>query len=155
MRRRFLWTFFSPTMWTISVSTSKKHAQLHCKNILLVYFAISFPLLFTAAKWVMKLTFLKAVSCAFFLFQQQQQNTISILVVLLEGKVLSNKAEAGILTLLALVRAKKILIFSHHPFHSFLSQKNVLRIFVKLMRFSHFVSKSLDYKSCFLKNSNL
>lgn len=44
------------------------------------------------------LSVLKAVSCAFFLFQQQQQNTISILVVLLEGKVLSNKAETGILT---------------------------------------------------------
>lgn len=101
------------------------------------------------------LSVLKAVSCAFFLFQQQQQNTISILVVLLEGKVLSNKAEAGILTLLLLVRAEKILIFSHHPFHSFLSQKNVLRIFVKLMQFSHFIRKSLDYKSRFLKNSNL
>lgn len=92
----------------------------------------------------------------FFLFQQQQQNTISILVVLLEGKVLSNKAEAEILTLLLLVRAKKILSsFSHHPFHSFLSQKNALQIFVKLMQFSHFVIKSLDYESCFLKKSNL
>lgn len=73
-------------------------------------------------------------------------------MVLLEGKVLSNKAEAGILILLLLVRAK---IFSHHPFQSFLLQKNVLQIFVKLMQFLHFVSKSLDYKSSFLKNSNL
>lgn len=67
------------------------------------------------------LSVLNAVSCAFFLFQQQQQNTITILVVLLEGKVLTNKAEAGILTLFLFVRVKKILIFSHHPFHSFLS----------------------------------
>lgn len=70
------------------------------------------------------LSVLKAVSCAFFLsFLSNSSSKISLvfLWVLLEGEVLSNKIEARILTLLLLVRAKKILVFSHHPFHSFLS----------------------------------
>lgn len=53
----------------------------------------------SAAKWVMKHTFcLKSSFMCLFSFPTAKTNTISILVVLLEGKVLSNKAETGILT---------------------------------------------------------
>lgn len=75
------------------------------------------------------LSVLKAVSCACLLaFLSNSSSKISLvfLWVLLEGEVLSNKIEARILTLLLLVRATKILVFSHHPFHSFLSQKKPL-----------------------------
>jgi len=65
---------------------------------------------------------------------------------LLEGEVLSNKIEAGILTLLLLVRAKKVLVLSHHTFHSFLSPtENVLRVFGKLMQLSRSADKSLVF----------
>lgn len=56
----------------------------------------------------------------FFFSNSSSEISLVFLWFLLEGRVLSNKIEAGILTLLLLGRAKKSLVFSHHRFHSFL-----------------------------------
>lgn len=62
---------------------------------------------------------LKSPFMCFFFSSSSSEISLVFLWFLLEGRVLSNKIEPGILTLLLPGGAKKILVFSHHRFHSF------------------------------------
>lgn len=71
---------------------------------------------------VMKHAFcLKSTFMSFLTFPAAVKISLVSLCFLLEREALSNQIETGILTLLQLARAEKILVPSYHPFNSILS----------------------------------